>query len=138
MLASRTACAPRTCDRVLWTLLLLVVFVGCRGEREVRSHVASADRERLIADAAAIHRRYAGRTRFDRDVPRPEWPASFAVFVPERVSVDRFGVYIQTHSMFVETAGLFIRVDPAYAPPAGGDPGFESIDGPFFWYYAPG
>jgi hypothetical protein len=144
---SRRMVIRRNCDartrahaalRSVTVALVVVLLTGCRGEGHVRSQLATADRARLLADARDVHARYSGRTRFARDVPRHAWPASFAMFRPERVWVDDFGVYLCTYEFFVEHAGLYVRTDSSYAPPRSGDPGFEPLGSEFFWYYAPG
>lgn len=114
-------------------VLALLAAAGCsHGEREVRDAVTRANRARLLADAAVLQR------RFSFVVPESQWPPSFRAFKPASVHADPEGVFIETHETFVESAGLFIRLDPAYAPPRSGDPAFTEIEPDLYWYYAPG
>lgn len=114
----------------------LALLVSCRdrGEGRVRETVARSDREQLIADARALQRRFS---QYDM-IPEQEWPASFRAFAPKGVLVSPQGVHITTYEFFVATAGLFIRLDPAYEPPPHGDPGFTPIAPDLYWFYGGG
>lgn len=116
----------------------LALLVSCIGERRVRETVAPEvvvrHRAQSIADARALQRRFS---HYDR-VPQREWPASFRAFDPKRVSVAPHGVYVTTYEFFVAAGGLYIRLNPAYEPPARGDPGFTPLAPDLYWYYGGG
>lgn len=113
-----------------------LLFSGCRGEYRLRRTLARVQHEQLRRDAAAVYARFGGAGVCE--IPEASWPASFSPFRPRSVWIDQHGVYVCTQTRFVETAGLFVRVDPSFEPPRRGDPGFNRIEGDFFWFLAPG
>lgn len=121
-------------QRLIVLTFAAFTLLSCRGEGKVRDVVARADRAQLLADAAALQQK-VGRELL---VPEQAWPASFRPFEPKAVHVDPRGVFLETYSFFVVSAGLFIRLDRAYEPPPTGDPGFTEIEPDLYWYYAPG
>jgi hypothetical protein len=78
------------------------------------------------------------RTETSREIPVAAYPASIRQLQPKRVWASPQGVYVETYSFFVESAGIFVRHDPAYEPPISGDPGFEPLSSDVYWFYAPG
>jgi hypothetical protein len=119
--------------RLLTVIALTVLFLACHGKGRVRSRLDAADRTCLLTEARELHARYSGT-----DVPRSAWPPGIAALEPEAVSVDRYGVRVCTSTIFVESAGVFIRMDPSFDPPTRGDPKYEQLYPDFYWYYSPG
>ena len=124
-------------QRTVFIAVLTMFVVACgHGEQEVRARLAQTDHVQLLSEARTLQTKYY-RQSFT-DVPRADWPPTIAAFEPEYVHVDQRGVYVCTHEVFVESAGLFIRTDEAYLPPQSGDPGYKPLAVNLYWYYAPG
>ncbi len=134
----RRAARSALVTTVLFAAFMLVVF-GCATRRE-RAHVqqtlARVDRSRLVADTRQLWAQY--RSDWSKEVPPAAWPSSLHEFKPEKVIVDRSGVFVCTYSLFVHDVGLFVAVDSAFDPRGRTDPTFEPLGGVFFWYDAPG
>lgn len=113
-------------------IIFLLLAVACGGKRATHESYAAANRATLLAEAAPLHAKYG--SRFGNDIPAAEWPPSFIPLEPKRVQADRHGIYIVTHQRFVESAGIFLRFDHAFMPPAGGDPRYEPIDLGVYWF----
>jgi hypothetical protein len=126
---------PRHAIPVIAVVATFVVACG-HSEQEVRTRLAQIDHVRLVAEARTL------QTKCNRQsiaaVPRVDRPSTIAAFEPEYAYVDQRGVYVCTHEVFVESAGLFIRTDEAFLPPQTGDPGYEPVGADLYWYYAPG
>jgi hypothetical protein len=123
---------------LLSAAFMLIVF-GCASRRErehVRQTLARTDRAKLVADTRQLWTQY--RSEWSKEVPPAAWPSSLHGFEPEKVIVDRSGVFVCTYSLFVHDVGLYVVVDPTFDPVGSTDPTFEPLGGRFFWYDAPG
>lgn len=111
-------------------VVALLFLASCQGEGNAYEVLVKADRKQLLNDARALQARYVKRP--SEEVPRSAWPASIAAFHPEKVTVDQWGVWVQTDSFFVDARGLYIRTDTTYPPPRRGE-----IEANFSWYISP-
>ena len=120
--------------RIGWVATFaLCAFIACdRGRAEVVA-LAEPQGAELVVQTRSLWMEYR-----DREVPSQRYPPAVRALNPRRVSVTRHGVFIETYARYVESAGVFIRHDPTYVPPEGGDPGFERIADDVYWYFAPG
>jgi len=126
-------------SRLIAVALFIVIVAGCRGARH-REHVeqtlAHVDKTVLLAEASRVWEQY--RSNWSEELPPTAWPQVFRKFAPEKVIVDRSGVFVCTHSFFVRDAGLFVALDPSFEPKGKTDPTYEHLEGFFYWYDANG
>lgn len=119
---------------IIVLVAILALFVCCRGERSASAYAYSHQAE-LVAQTKNLWKRYG---RVPDDIPPADVPPVVEPLNPIRVYATEQGVFIETHTRFVERAGIFIRHDLTYTPPQKGDPGFRPIASNIYWYYAPG
>jgi hypothetical protein len=127
--------------KVIATLVLLLAAMilaacGRREKKYVQDTLAQVDRTSLLAEARALWDR--PRSSWPEEVPAAEWPRTIRRFGPEKVLVDRSGVFVCTHSVFVRDAGLFIALDQGFNAGGRTEPMFQRLDSVFYWFDAPG
>ena len=124
--------------RHAWILAVVTVFVGCtdHGRSAAEKHVVPHART-LVAETRPLWVRHSKQPY--AEVPKSEYPVSVGPLKPVRIWTNGHGVFIETYSVFVATAGVFVRHDPAFTPPShGGEPFFEPMAENIYWYEAPG
>jgi hypothetical protein len=123
--------------RITWVATLaLAAFVACDHGRSEVVAVAKPQAAFLVAETHSLWLEY--REQIAREVPASRYPPAVRALHPKHVSASKEGVYVETYTRYVESAGIFIRHDPAYEPPRSGDPGFELVAENVYWYFAPG
>jgi hypothetical protein len=115
---------------------LTFALVACDRGRARAEAVATPIAAQLKSDTHGVWLRYRGERR--REIPPSEQPRSVQQLKPKRVWAGTEGVFLETYDRYVESAGIFIRHDPAFVPPVSGDPGFEQIAPEIYWFFAPG
>lgn len=123
------------CQRLfVMAFALVTLTLGCGGERHkhrVEQTLARSDKAMLLREAERVWKQR--RSDLSGELPAGEWPHVFRDFEPEKVIIDRAGVFVCTHSVFVRDAGLFVALDPTFKPPKN-EPSYEHLGGVFYWY----
>lgn len=115
-------------------LSMVIVTLGCGGERRedhVKQTLARTDRAVLFREAERVWKQR--RSNWSEELPAGEWPEVFRTFRPQKVMIDRTGVFVCTHSFFVREEGLFVALDPAFRPRETAS-SYEHFGGVFYWY----
>lgn len=101
------------------TLLIGVMTLsGCSCSRNAQLRADAmrvlngSNKTQLTADATALWNQYLDPS----SVPETNWPPSFKAFKPVRISRDSYGIYIITAMFAGHTAGVYIVINPDFAP----------------------
>jgi hypothetical protein len=114
-------------------LALALAAAGCDRRAAATANVERVGTAALRAAAASLSSYWAGAAM--GEVPRTAWPEAIREFAPDKVLVDRGGVYLEVWSRFVAAAGVYVVFEGAAVPEEGsGDPSFRRISDRIHWY----
>lgn len=120
-------------------LVLVLVASGCylsNPREKIYYDFSRVNKEALNEELGAIWNDYIQSGEDEFFLPKDKWLGELRDLKPKRVFVNKNGIFILKHRLFVEVTGLFFLPDSSpFVPDPNGDPSYTLIEGNIYYYH---